>query len=1127
MGNKRGVRYIEVSSAEDADDTDSNDGNSDAELYGDDDMSDGVPDNLHVLRNCMREYNKIKMLKNKMVKDFKKSMQKRQRIEKESKEAFTRFSVTSFSNVISALNSDQMKVLEKYGFTSLLKFDKCYVPNRFVKWVARSVDHKSGDIILDGKVISLTRESLHMVLKLPLGSKPFPSNTEAGKLKVFSLFGLSSMPLTSVFADKIIKHDEMSDEKLVICFLLVAMGTFLCPNTSLKPSSKYFGIFLDLENWQEYDCCGFVLDWLLERIRTFKMGKQINANDTGNSLGGCWYYLAVLYLDHVDFGSRQPPDTIPRILVWKQDMIKSYSDLDEKSHGVYGLRPLLDRSVTCYAKTLIQPESLALSNDSDFLNSLDLVCGCKLPNFLKMDICNLIETYTINSSLSVNLDLTALNPLPDNLKRIFSKLLNHISSVEHRSKSLVLEVLKLLNDSANSSQQWSDLQTNSVNEDSKRISENGDGNNDSPGLGNIAPQPDLASADIQGCASQLTPELPVPNLSPAAIKSITAKTPNVDLEKVLDKLSKHSTSTANVARAHAPTVLKSKPSMAPVSNAQSTLKNQGARKPFKDISNASNHQNSVSFKETGCSRRDFIDLDGDLDFVPDSLSPNPPDLLRRLFMPKVTPGSDRFTPMLHQRTPIHMQSLNSSPDTPQKSNVQLNRVTQGRSIEKESVPSQYRPSKEHQMSPEVQFIGERSLFDKVLESTRKSKFQYNDKLHYSQGCSNTENIAASRINLDSLGSRPFPRASGDPLQYDRDVHSSGGKLPLHGPRRFLKPSLNKSEVLNYQAICELAKSDWRTELAFDTSGVKCTYWSLGDSLKPGGQVNGYVVSAYCYHLFTLPNGRPELSKRHYFFSSIGENLLLEPEQANDVVLKRGFEICSKGRPLSKSNLLFFPTCYDNHWFVFVVDIVDHNFVFLDPFYSKDDAFQVYVRDRMIYSFMIQWDKYVGVDMKFDKYDVIYPLVPAHSEDNMFDSGIISMMCVEYWISPRVMLSTIFSPSDAPNIRVKIANNLLFNPRNKGNKNLVIAYMAQVDSTFMQLPAPSDSFSLDEVSSWSERSKKSSSLSILSISSLRMWEHKIPSFKNLPQMQVNSSCPGVSYEELEDAPTDGSSRPVAA
>ncbi|TVT99258.1 hypothetical protein EJB05_55385, partial [Eragrostis curvula] len=815
MGNKRGVRYIEVSSAEDADDTDSNDGNSDAELYGDvadaaiksdDDMSDGVPDNLHVLHNCMREYNKIKMLKNKMVKDFKKSM--------------------------------------------------------------------------------------------------------------------------------------------------------------------------------------------------------------------------VLYLGHVDFGSRQPPDTIPRILVWKQDMIKSYSDLDEKSHGVYGLRPLLDRSVTCYAKTLIQPKSLALSNDSDFLNSLDLVCGCKLPNFLKMDICNLIETYTINSSLSVNLDLTALNPLPDNLKRIFSKLLNHISSVEHRSKSLVLDVLKLLNDSANSSQQWSDLQTNSVNEDSKRISENGDGNNDSPGLGNIAPQPDLASADIQGCASQLTPELPVPNLSPAAIKSITAKTPNVDLEKVLDKLSKHSTSTANVARAHAPTVLKSKPSMAPVScNAQSTLKNQGARKPFKDISNASNHQNSVSFKETGCSRRDFIDLDGDLDFVPDSLSPNPPDLLRRLFMPKVTPGSDRFTPMLHQRTPIHMQSLDSSPDMPQKSNVQLNRVTQGRSIEKESAPSQYRPSKEHQMSPEVQFIGERSLFDKVLESTRKSEFQYNDKLHYSQGCSNTENIAASRINLDSLGSRPFPRAFGDPLQYDRDVHSSGRKLPLHGPRRFLKPSrflsseyvtkkpsftVNKSEVLNYQAICELAKSDWRTELAFDTSGVKCTYWSLGDSLKPGGQ----------------------------------ENLLLEPEQANDAVLKRGFEICSKGRPLSKSNLLFFPTCYDNHWFVFVVDIVDHNFVFLDPFYSKDDAFQVYVRDRMIYSFMIQWDKYVGVDMKFDKYDVIYPLVPAHSEDNMFDSGIISMMCVEYWISPRVMLSTIFSPSDAPNIRVKIANNLLFNPRNKGNKNLVIAYMAQ-------------------------------------------------------------------------------------
>ncbi|TVU41608.1 hypothetical protein EJB05_15140 [Eragrostis curvula] len=641
MARKRGPHLIELTSSDESEDNDSNNGISDADLYGhaadgavnsDDDMSDGVEVSLLALHNCMKEINKIKLLKNKMVKN--------------------------------ALNYDQKKVLQNYGFGSLLTFDKCYVPSKFVKWVARSVDHKSGDIILDGKVI---------------------------------------------------------------------------------------------------------------------------------------------YLDNVDFGNRQPPDTIPRVLVWKQDMIKSYSDLDEKSHGVYGLRPLLDRSVTCYAKTLLKPRSLSLSNDSDFLDSLDIVFGCNLPNFLKMNICKLIESYSLNSALSIDLDLTALNPLPVQLKRIFSKLLNHISSVEDRAKNLVLDMLKLLNDSSNSSEKWHDLQENSVNEDNNTIPDNGEGDKESPVLGNIAP-PDHASDDIQGCASQLIPELPVPNLTNAAITSTLAKLPNVDLQRVLRKLSKHSTSTANEATAHAPSELKSQPSMVPLRcNAESAFKNQTARKPFKDISNACNNEKSASFKDSGCSRRDVIYIDGDVEFVPDSLSPNPPSLQRRMFVPK-------------------------------------------------------------------------------------------------------------------------------------------------------------------------------------------------------------------------------------------ENLLLDPEQANNAVLERDFSICSKTRPLSKSNLLFFPTCYDNHWFVFAVDIKDKNFVFLDPFYSKDDAFQEHVRDRMINSFMIQWDRYVGVDMKFDDYDVVYPNVPAHSEDNMCDSGIISMMCVEYWTSPRVMLSTIFSPSDVPNIRVKIANNLLFNSRNKGNKNLVIAYM---------------------------------------------------------------------------------------
>ena len=57
-----------------------------------------------------------------------------------------------------------------------------------------------------------------------------------------------------------------------------------------------------------------------------------------------------MYLDHVDFSNRRVSDTFPRIGVWKQNMIRDFSDLDIKSPFGYGMRPLLDFEKTFYHK---------------------------------------------------------------------------------------------------------------------------------------------------------------------------------------------------------------------------------------------------------------------------------------------------------------------------------------------------------------------------------------------------------------------------------------------------------------------------------------------------------------------------------------------------------------------------------------------------------------------------------------------------------------------------------------------------------------------------------------------------------------------------------------------------------
>jgi len=83
-------------------------------------------------------------------------------------------------------------------------------------------------------------------------------------------------------------------------------------------------------------------------------------------------------------------------------------------------------------------------------------------------------------------------------------------------------------------------------------------------------------------------------------------------------------------------------------------------------------------------------------------------------------------------------------------------------------------------------------------------------------------------------------------------------------------------------------------------------------------------------------------------------------------------------------------------------------------------------------------------MGFEDYEFAYPIVPEQPLDNTTDSGIYAMMFLEHWLSPRTSLTTIFSQQDIPNIRIKIANDLIFQPKNSGMKHRVINFNLRQD-----------------------------------------------------------------------------------
>jgi len=246
----------------------------------------------------------------------------------EVKHGFSRVSAKYFSEVIEALTPDQRKVISDYGFGSLLMYEKCVVPTKFINWLAHQIDVRTSEIVVNGKFIHFNKVSVHKVLGAPIGGDPLIVDCEAGKAFVLSKFNLTKLRPVSFFGDKIKNNESLPDDDMFICFMMVALSCFLCPDPSVYPSTKYMIALKDLSRFQNIDWSLYIYEWLIGAVRKFcfGVGKSLRSIHT---FGGCSYVLAVLYLDCLNFGTFDVTRITPRILVWKGSMIKHYSDLDE------------------------------------------------------------------------------------------------------------------------------------------------------------------------------------------------------------------------------------------------------------------------------------------------------------------------------------------------------------------------------------------------------------------------------------------------------------------------------------------------------------------------------------------------------------------------------------------------------------------------------------------------------------------------------------------------------------------------------------------------------------------------------------------------------------------------------
>ncbi|WVZ48768.1 hypothetical protein U9M48_000180 [Paspalum notatum var. saurae] len=822
----------------------------------------------------MQECAKLKALKRKIKKSLK-TNPRHENVAMYSKDAFTRFSVKLYSSVLAALDEYQKSVISKYGFGFLLLFHKCIVPNKFAKWLARHVDCKLSQIIVNGNAVPLTPESVHLVLGLPIGGNAFTSISTSNvvKSKILSMFGKSSMPQVHFFANKLINKDPMSDEETFICFMLVALNSFLCPNSSLIPSSSYIGVLGDIEKVKDFNWSKLLLDWLLDKIKDFT-----RITKGSKTLGGCLYYLSVVYLDSIDFGKRQVLGGMPRIAVWKDDMIKTYSELDSTGPRQYGHRQLLCPTKTCYAK-VTETRNCASSPivNSQFKLKLDECCGGQLPECLKNDIWKLINNFTETSRDCANLDVSSIGDVDDEIKSTISRILNQLRNVDSVVQVLVLQVLELVygfnkcvgNDEpiwviGTKNTSAHEQQANTlVHEDyftegtiNRRHSQN-NLTRDAPSLATfVTPQP------VHTFSSRL------PNCGP----SVTA----LEQMKARSELCRNYATETHIASLRDPRC--------------TIISDDEGSRPSKK------YRSSTPTKRAGTSS-DIIYLDNENSSVPDSVTPSVEQSMPRYcsqkfysYYARKDEESARHS-VRNPLTPIQLDNLEVSSEGSQRITPRLTKSTNSLPRKRFSNDDNFTPTRD-QHSAEVKIIGEKSMYSRILDITKKLDMVYNSNM----------------IANETRSKNP-------------------------------------------------------------------------DSDLPQG-------TAYTH--------------------------------------------------------LFFPTCYQSHGFVFVVDIKDQCFVFLDSHYSSKDEFHAHVRAMMVPSFAFHWNKYIKAEKPFDQFEILYPHMPKHGPDKMYDSGIYAMMALQYWTSPRSMLSTVFEPKDALKIRAKIANDLVFTPRNTGRKDLITSYHMQLE-----------------------------------------------------------------------------------
>nr|AAU90128.1 hypothetical protein [Oryza sativa Japonica Group] len=188
-------------------------------------------------------------------------------------------------------------------------------------------------------------------------------------------------------------------------------------------------------------------------------------------------------------------------------------------------------------------------------------------------------------------------------------------------------------------------------------------------------------------------------------------------------------------------------------------------------------------------------------------------------------------------------------------------------------------------------------------------------------------------------------------------------------------TFSAAELNHYNNILSIGETQHKFAVLMDN--VKVTWSSLSKSLSPRGVVDTYVLNAYAKKIANDQNNKENEYRNFYFFHRISVYFLknwegVGKEEDYENCARQTFTFARNKKPLHYYDLLIFPCLYDNHWFVFTVDIKGHHFVFLDSIYDENSKYDKKIQGLLIPGLIAMWEEFLDVEKDFSKFDIQHP-----------------------------------------------------------------------------------------------------------------------------------------------------------